>query len=114
MTATNQESESSVEIRRVTITSTEEFDDVVAAVYAGLGRVSDFGESVRSWSTARDRDEFDAMVDPVAGSCDAVLRPGGQRDRAVRRPRGVGGRRRPRRGGADAAPRRRGVITATQ
>jgi hypothetical protein len=35
MTATNQESESSVQIRRVTITSTEEFDDVVAAVYAG-------------------------------------------------------------------------------
>ena len=55
MTATNQESESSVQIRRG-ITSTEEFDDVVAAVYAGLGRVSDFGESVRRWGAAGNRD----------------------------------------------------------
>jgi hypothetical protein len=56
MTATNQESASSVQIRRVTITSTEEFDDVVAAVYAGLGRVSVFGESVRRWGAAGNRD----------------------------------------------------------
>ncbi|MDT5104999.1 MAG: hypothetical protein QOI25_2512 [Mycobacterium sp.] len=68
MTAMNQESESSVEIRRVTITSTEEFDDVVAAVYAGLGRVSDFGGLVRRWGAAGNRYDFDAVVEPVTGS----------------------------------------------
>jgi hypothetical protein len=64
----SEESESTVEVRRVTVTSTRPFDDVVAAVYAGLGRVTDFGQTVRDWYTARDRDEFDAVVEPVAGS----------------------------------------------
>jgi hypothetical protein len=64
----SQESESTVEVRRVTVTSTQPFDDVVAAVYAGLGRVPDFGQAVRDWYTARDRDEFDAAVEPMAGS----------------------------------------------
>ena len=64
----SQESESTVEVRRVTFTSTQPFDDVVAAVYAGLGRVPDFGQAVRDWYTARDRDEFDAAVEPMAGS----------------------------------------------
>lgn len=64
----SQESESTVEVRRVTVTSTQPFDDVVAAVYAGLGRVPDFGLAVRDWYTARDRDEFDAAVEPMAGS----------------------------------------------
>jgi hypothetical protein len=64
----SQESESTVEVRRVTVTSTQPFDDVVAAVYAGLGRVPDFGQAVRDWYTARDRDEFDTAVEPMAGS----------------------------------------------
>lgn len=64
----SQESESTVEVRRVTVTSTQPFDDVVAAVYAGLGRVPDFGQAVRDWYTTRDRDEFDAAVEPMAGS----------------------------------------------
>jgi hypothetical protein len=64
----SQESESAVEVRRVTITSTRPFDDVVAAVYSGLGRVADFGQAVRDWYSARDRDEFDALVEPTAGS----------------------------------------------
>jgi hypothetical protein len=64
----SQESESTVEVRRVTVTSTQPFDDVVEAVYAGLGRVPDFGQAVRDWYTARDRDEFDAAVEPMAGS----------------------------------------------
>jgi hypothetical protein len=64
----SQESESTVEVRRVTFTSTQPFDDVVAPVYAGLGRVPDFGQAVRDWYTARDRDEFDAAVEPMAGS----------------------------------------------
>jgi hypothetical protein len=64
----SQESEATVEIRRFTITSTRPYDDVVAAVYAGLGRVTDFGKAVRTWYSARDRDEFDASVEPMAGS----------------------------------------------
>lgn len=62
------ESEKVVELRRFSVTTDRPFDDVVAAVYAGLGRVPDFGESVRSWYTASSRDEFDAMVEPLAGS----------------------------------------------
>ena len=61
-------SESTVEVRRVTVTTSRSFDEVVAAVYAGLGRVADFGRVVRRWSEARDREEFDAVVAPVTGS----------------------------------------------
>jgi hypothetical protein len=68
VSAQSQEVESTVEVRRVTITSARPFDDVVAAVYSGLGRVENFGAAVRDWYTARDRDEFDALVEPLAGS----------------------------------------------
>jgi hypothetical protein len=61
-------SETTVPIRRVTVTSDRPFDDVVAALYEGLGRVSDFGALERRWNAATDRDEFDAVVGPVAGS----------------------------------------------
>ena len=64
----SQISETTVPVTRVTVTSDRPFDDVAAAVYAGLGRVADFGEAVRDWYTASDRDEFDAKIDPVAGS----------------------------------------------
>ena len=49
------------------MTTVRPFDDVVAAVYAGLGRVPNFREAV-SWYSARARDEFDAMPEPIAGS----------------------------------------------
>jgi hypothetical protein len=62
------EEEVTVAVRRFTITSTKEFDDVVAAVYSGLGRVENFGQAVRDWYSARDRGEFDALVEPMAGS----------------------------------------------
>lgn len=62
------EEEVTVAVRRVTVTSQRPYDDVVAAVYAGLGRVPDFGQAVRDWYQARDRGEFDALVEPVAGS----------------------------------------------
>jgi uncharacterized protein (DUF302 family) len=62
------EAEVTVAVRRFTITSTKEFDDVVAAVYSGLGRGENFGQAVRDWYSARDRDEFDALVEPMAGS----------------------------------------------
>jgi len=64
----SQEVEAIVEVRRFTITSGRPFDEVVAAVYAGLGRVPNFGEAVRDWYSAGDRDEFDALVEPTAGS----------------------------------------------
>ena len=57
-----------VPVRRVTVTSDRPFDDVVAALYAGLGRVPDIGALERQWNAAADRDEFDAVVGPVAGS----------------------------------------------
>ncbi|MET0456279.1 MAG: DUF302 domain-containing protein [Mycobacterium sp.] len=61
-------SETTVPIRRVTVSSTRPFDDVVADVYGGLGRVPDFHEFVQRWKTAGGRDELDAMVAAVAGS----------------------------------------------
>ena len=61
-------SETTVAVQRVTVRSERPFDDVVAAVYAGLGRVEDFGGLVRQSGATRDREEFDAVIDPVAGS----------------------------------------------
>ena len=68
MSAQSALTETTVPIRRVTVTSMRPFDDVVAALYAGLGRVPDFGGLVRRWNAAADRDEFDAVVNPVAGN----------------------------------------------
>jgi uncharacterized protein (DUF302 family) len=62
------ESETTVPIQRVTVTSDRQFDDVVTAVYAGLGRSDDFDALIRRSSATRDRDEFDAAIEPVAGS----------------------------------------------
>ena len=61
-------SETTVAIRRVTVSTPRAFDDVVAAVYDGLGRTSDFGELVRRWSRAEGRDELETAVAAVAGS----------------------------------------------
>jgi hypothetical protein len=60
--------ETTVPVRRVTVTTERPFDDVVAAVYAGLGRVPDFRGAVERWSAARDADELDAVVGAVSGS----------------------------------------------
>ena len=64
----SESSETTVPIQRVTVTSERPFDDVVAAVYAGLGRPHDFAGLNRQSLAARDRDEFDAVIEPVAGS----------------------------------------------
>jgi uncharacterized protein (DUF302 family) len=61
-------SETTVPIRRVTVRSERPFDDVVAAVYSGLGMVEHFDGLVRRWSAATHREQFDAVVEPVAGS----------------------------------------------
>jgi uncharacterized protein (DUF302 family) len=63
-----ESSETTVPIQRVTVRSDRPFDDVVAAVYAGLGRTDDFAGLNRQSLAARDRDEFDAVIEPVAGS----------------------------------------------
>jgi uncharacterized protein (DUF302 family) len=60
--------ETTVPIRRVTVSTERPFDDVVAAVYPGLGRVPDFRGLVERWSTARDAEEFEAIVGAVSGS----------------------------------------------
>jgi hypothetical protein len=60
--------ETTVPIRRVTVTTDRPFDDVVTAVYAGLGRVPDFGALVQKWSTARNPEEFEAIIAEVEGS----------------------------------------------
>ncbi|WP_319450441.1 MULTISPECIES: DUF302 domain-containing protein [unclassified Mycobacterium] len=64
----SQISETTVAVQRVTVRSERPFDDVVAAVYAGLGMVEHFDGLVRKWSTAAGREEFDALIEPVAGS----------------------------------------------
>jgi uncharacterized protein (DUF302 family) len=61
-------SETTVPVRRVTVTSERPFDDVVAAVYAGLGRVEDFRALDRESSATTDREAFDAVIEPVEGS----------------------------------------------
>jgi hypothetical protein len=43
--------ETMVAIRRVTVTSDHSFDDVVAAVYAGLGRIGNFAAAWRFGAT---------------------------------------------------------------
>jgi uncharacterized protein (DUF302 family) len=60
--------ETTVPITRVTVRTQRPFDDVVAAVYAGLGRVPDFRGLVERWSSARDAAEFEATVGAVSGS----------------------------------------------
>jgi hypothetical protein len=60
--------ETTVPIQRVTVTTQRPFDDVVALVYAGLGRAPDFRALVEKWSTARDAAELEAMVAAASGS----------------------------------------------
>jgi uncharacterized protein (DUF302 family) len=64
----SQFSETTVAVQRVNVRSERPFDDVVAAVYAGLGMVEHFDGLVRKWSAATSRAEFDALIEPVAGS----------------------------------------------
>ncbi|MDX1892524.1 hypothetical protein [Mycolicibacterium sp. 050158] len=63
-----QTSEATVAVSRVTVHSARPFDDVVAAVYAGLGRVDDFAAEVRRWNAASDAAEFEAIVAAESGS----------------------------------------------
>jgi uncharacterized protein (DUF302 family) len=63
----SQTTETTVAIKRVTVTSDYLFDDVVAAVYAGLGNIGNFGAALADWRNAADRESFDAAVQPLAG-----------------------------------------------
>lgn len=57
-----------VPIERVTYHSTRSFDDVVDAIYAGLGRVDDLDTLLRHWYSSRTREEFDSITAAVSGS----------------------------------------------
>ena len=59
--------ETTVPVRRVTVISEHSFDEVVAAVYAGLGRVGNFAPTLADWSSTTDRESFDAAVRPLTG-----------------------------------------------
>jgi uncharacterized protein (DUF302 family) len=64
----SETTETTVTINRVTVTSDGSFDDVIAAVYAGLGRVGNFAATVADWRNTTDRESFDAAVEPLTGS----------------------------------------------
>ncbi len=61
-----------VPVERVTFVSTRGFDDVVAAIYSGLGRPDNFAALVQRWATAEDAEAFDAAVAEAAGSAGLI------------------------------------------
>jgi uncharacterized protein (DUF302 family) len=61
-----------IPVERVTLVSTRGFDDVVAAIYSGLGRPDDFAALVQRWATADDAEAFDAAVAEAAGSAGLI------------------------------------------
>jgi uncharacterized protein (DUF302 family) len=63
----SETTETLLAIRRVTVTSAHSFDDVVAAVYAGLARIGNFAAALADWRNAPDRESFDAAVQPLTG-----------------------------------------------
>jgi uncharacterized protein (DUF302 family) len=63
----SETTETTVAISRVTVTSDHPFDDVVAAVYAGLGRIRNLSAALADWRNAADRESFDAAVHPLTG-----------------------------------------------
>jgi Domain of unknown function DUF302 len=56
-----------VPVERVTLVSTRGFDEVVAAIYSGLGRPDDFAALVQRWAAADGAEAFDAAVAEAAG-----------------------------------------------
>lgn len=63
----SETTETIVAVRRVNVTSDRPFDDVVASVYAGLGRIDNFAAALGDWRNAADRESFDAAVRPLTG-----------------------------------------------
>jgi hypothetical protein len=61
-----------VPVERVTLVSGRRFDDVVAAIYSGLGRPDDFAALVRRWATTDGAEAFDAAVAEAAGSAGLI------------------------------------------
>jgi uncharacterized protein (DUF302 family) len=61
-----------VPVERVTLVSTRGFDDVVAAIYSGLGRPDDFAALVQRWATLDGAEAFDAAVAEAAGSAGLI------------------------------------------
>ena len=63
--------ETTIEVRRVTVRSTKPFDEVIDGVYAGLGR-PDFADLLRRANATDDRAEFDALFAAAAASCGLI------------------------------------------
>jgi len=61
-----------VPVERVTLVSTRGFDDVVAAIYSGLGRPGNFAALVQRWAAADSAETFDAAVAAAAGSAGLI------------------------------------------
>ena len=61
-----------VPVERVTFVSTRGFDDVVAAIYSGLGRPDNFAALVQRWAAADSAETFDAAVAEAAGSAGLI------------------------------------------
>lgn len=61
-----------VPVERVTLVSARGFDDVVAAIYAGLGRTDDFGALLQRWAATESAEAFDAAVAEAAGSAGLI------------------------------------------
>jgi uncharacterized protein (DUF302 family) len=59
--------QTTVEIRRVTVTTDRAYDDVVEAIREGLGQSGSVGALQQQWNAAGSREEFDELVRPLAG-----------------------------------------------
>jgi uncharacterized protein (DUF302 family) len=61
-----------VPVERVTLVSARSFEEVVAAIYSGLGRPDDFAALVQCWATADGAEAFDAAAAESAGSAGLI------------------------------------------
>jgi len=61
-----------VPVERVTFVSTRGFDDVVAAIYSGLGRPDNYATLLQRLAAADSAEAFDAAVAEAAGSAGLI------------------------------------------
>jgi hypothetical protein len=57
-----------VPVERVTLVSNRTFDDVLAAIYSGIGRPDDFAALLKRWVAADSAESYDALVAESAGT----------------------------------------------
>jgi hypothetical protein len=61
-----------VPVERVTLVSGRPFEDVLAAVYSGIGRPDDFAALLERWGTADSSESYDALVSESAGAAGLI------------------------------------------